>query len=532
MGMRFTRRSGILFHPTSLAGTPGIGTLGKGAYKFADWLHEAHQTLWQMLPLGPTGYGDSPYASFSTFAGNPLLVDLDMLAGKGWADKADIVPPDYITTAGKVDFGAVVWWKFPVLFRCAAYFLNHCSKDDRTAYEAFKNDNAAWLNGYADFTSIKQYYDEEARKAGISGVRGMWNTFWPQDLASCNPVAVSKWDSGHTLDIEKIKVLQFFFAEQWFSLKRYVNALGIDIIGDIPIFVAPDSADVWASQQFFQLDAHGVPENVAGVPPDYFSATGQLWGNPLYDWDAMKADNYSWWIARIGRILQLVDCVRIDHFRGFEAYWSIPYGEPTAVNGEWIKGPGIDLFNAIKKALGDIPIIAEDLGVITDEVRTLRDTCGFPGMKVLQFAFDPNEAGREGMKNSFLPHEYDTANCVVYTGTHDNDTMQGWLEKASDKTVQLVAEYVTGREMTEAEACSMAADRELCARMVQTAVASTAVYAVVPMQDILQLDNSARMNTPSTTGTNWSWRMEEDALTEKNAAHLAFLSALYGRNLK
>ena len=230
--------------------------------------------------------------------------------------------------------------------------------------------------------------------------------------------------------------------------------------------------------------------------------------------------------------LQLVDCVRIDHFRGFEAYWSIPYGEPTAVNGEWIKGPGIDLFNAIKKALGDIPIIAEDLGVITDEVRALRDTCSFPGMKVLQFAFDPNEAGREGMKNAFLPHEYDTANCVVYTGTHDNDTMQGWLEKASGETVQLVAEYVTGREMTEDEARLMAADGQLCSLMVQTAIASTAAYAVVPMQDVLHLDNSARMNVPSTTGTNWSWRMGKDVLTEKNAAHLAFLSALYGRNLK
>lgn len=530
--MNFSRRSGILFHPTSFAGTPGIGTLGTGAYRFADWLHEAHQTLWQILPLGPTGYGDSPYASFSTFAGNPLLIDFDMLVEKGWADKADTVPPEYISMSGKIDFGSVVWWKLPLLSKCAAYFLAHCSAQDRAAYEAFKNDNAAWLDRYADFTSIKQYYDAEAQRQGISGIKGMWNAFWPRELASCNRAAVSKWDSEHTQNIEEIKAVQFFFAEQWTSLKKYVNSLGIDVIGDIPIFVAPDSADVWANQQFFQLDEHGVPENVAGVPPDYFSATGQLWGNPLYDWDAMKADNYSWWIARIRRVLQLVDCVRIDHFRGFEAYWSIPYGEPTAVNGKWIKGPGIDLFDAIKKSLGDIPVIAEDLGVITDEVRALRDGCGFPGMKVLQFAFDPNEAGKEGMSNAFLPHEYNTSHCVVYTGTHDNDTMQGWLERASGSAVRVVAEYVNGKETSEAAALATVKSGGLCDSMVRSAIASTAAYAVIPMQDILRLDNGARMNVPSTTGMNWSWRMEEGALTKENASRLAFLSSLYGRNLK
>jgi 4-alpha-glucanotransferase len=530
--MTFTRRSGILFHPTSLAGTAGIGTLGKSAYQFADWLHEAHQTLWQMLPLGPTGYGDSPYASFSTFAGNPLLIDLDMLAEKGWADKAAVLPPDYIRMQGKIDFGSVVWWKLPVLFKCASYFLAHCSRNDRTAYEAFKNTNAVWLDRYADFTSIKQYYDEQARKEGISGVQGMWNAFWPRDLASCEPAAVSGWDSGHTQNIEDIKVIQFFFDDQWTSLKKYVNSLGIDIIGDIPIFVAPDSADVWANQKFFQLDGHGIPLHVAGVPPDYFSATGQLWGNPLYDWAAMKGDNYSWWIARIRRVMQLVDCVRIDHFRGFESYWSIPYGEPTAVNGEWIKGPGVDLFSAIKKVLGDIPIIAEDLGIITDEVRALRDNCGFPGMKVLQFAFDPEEAGRDGMTNAFLPHEYNTSRCIVYTGTHDNDTMQGWLKRASGKVVKIVAEYVTGKETAEDDAVRMVKNGALCDRMVQTAIASTADYAVIPMQDVLCLDNNARMNIPSTTGMNWSWRMDEGVLTKESAARLAFLSSLYGRNLK
>lgn len=528
--MKFTRSSGILLNPTSLPGTPGIGTLGHAAYDFIDWMQEAHQSLWQILPLGPTGYGDSPYASFSTFAGNPLIIDLDALAEKGWADKIDILPPDYIKKEGNVDYGSVVWWKLPVLFRAADYFLTHCSKADRAKYEAFKNDNAVWLDNYANFTSIKQYYDAEAQKKGISGVAQMWNAFWPKDLASCNPSAVSKWNSEHTENIEEIKVVQFFFAEQWFALKNYANKKGIKIIGDIPIFVAPDSADVWANQQFFQLDKNGIPLKVAGVPPDYFSATGQLWGNPLYDWAAMKKDNYSWWVARIQRMLKLVDTVRIDHFRGFEAYWSIPYGDKTAVNGKWIPGPNIDLFNAIKKALGDIPIIAEDLGVITDGVRKLRDDCAFPGMKVLQFAFDPNEAGKDGMINAFLPHMY-PQECVVYTGTHDNDTMQGWLNAAPDAAVKIVAEYVTAKPQTEKDARAMAAGGELCLCLVQTAIASSADMAVIPLQDIFAIGTEGRVNVPSTTGNNWSWRMSGGMLTKEKASWLAFTSDLYGRNI-
>ena len=519
-------------HPTSFAGTPGIGTLGKAAYEFVDWLESAHQSLWQILPIGPTGYGDSPYASFSTFAGNPLLIDLDTLVEKGWADKNDIVPADYIKNEGPVEYGSVVWWKMPVLFKCAEYFLKNADKNSRVAYEAFKNDNSAWLDNYANFTSIKAYYDKEAEKKGISGSAQMWNAFWPKDLASCDPTAVSKWNAEHTENIEQIKVIQFFFAEQWFAVKAYANKKGVSLIGDIPIFVAADSADVWANQKFFQLDQNGIPKKVAGVPPDYFSATGQLWGNPLYDWDAMKKDNYSWWVKRTERMTKLVDVVRIDHFRGFEAYWSIPYGDPTAVNGKWIPGPNIDLFNAIKKALGALPIIAEDLGVITDGVRKLRDDAGFPGMKVLQFAFDPNEAGKDGMVNAFLPHMYNT-NAVVYTGTHDNDTMQGWLDSASDEAVQLAAEYAFGRKVEKSEARKLSDSGEVCKALIKTAIASCADYAVIPMQDILCLGADARMNTPNTLGgTNWGWRIKPDGLTKENAEWLAFISDLYGRNLK
>lgn len=515
-------------HPTSFSGTPGIGTLGKRALYFADWLSRAQQTLWQILPLGPTGYGDSPYASFSTFAGNPLLVDLDLLAERGWADRADIVPPDYIKTTGKIDYGSVVWWKTPVLFKCAAYFLKHCSAKDRTAYEAFKNDNSVWLNGYADFTSIKAHYDAEAKKKGIEGAKSMWNAFWPKELAAHDETAVSKWDSEHTENVEEIKAIQYFFSVQWGEIKRHANALGIDIIGDIPIFVAADSADVWANQKMFQLK-DGIPSRVAGVPPDYFSKTGQLWGNPLYDWDAMKKDGYAWWIARIKRCLDLVDCVRIDHFRGFDAYWSVPYGDKTAEKGKWIKGPGMDLFNAIKAKLGDIPVIAEDLGVITESVRALREATGFPGMKVLQFAFDPDEAGKEGMTNAFLPHMFDTSNCVVYTGTHDNDTMQGWLNKADDDSVRLVAEYIRAEKVTKEDARKMADSGKLTRDMIKLSMASNANFAITPMQDILAMDNSARMNTPSTTGANWTWRMEESALTDERSQWLSFIARLYGR---
>ena len=518
------RNSGVLLHITSLPGTPGIGTMGTHAFKFVDWLHSAGQTLWQVLPLGPTGYGDSPYASFSTFAGNPLLIDLDDLVKRGWAVKEDVVPPDYIKCSGKVDFGSVVWWKMPLLYTCAAYFLKNCNQKDRTAYEAFKNDNSIWLNNYADYTSIKKFYDAKAQKEGISGTASMWNQFWPRDLASHDMSAVSKWDAEHTDDIEQIKVIQFFFFTQWKALKKHANSLGIKIIGDIPIFVAADSADVWANRKFFQFDENTLLQKTcAGVPPDYFSATGQLWGNPLYDWDAIKKDNYSWWINRIQQMLSLVDIIRIDHFRGFEAYWKIPYGSPNAIKGEWIKGPGKDLFDAIKAKLGVLPIIAENLGVITDEVEKIRTDCGFPGMKILQFAFNNDKWTVESSKNKDLPHNYVSPDNIVYTGTHDNDTTVGYFATCSEECRKSVRNYFGLSET--------ASVKELTSALIRAAFASTAQTCIIPLQDIYCIGNEGRMNMPSTTGSNWAWRMDVDLLDKKEADLLKQLSAMYGRNI-
>lgn len=526
--MKFERRSGILLHPTSLPGTPGIGTLGEYAYKFIDWLEQAGQTLWQILPLGPTGYGDSPYASFSTFAGNPLIIDLDLLVLRGWADKKDIVPPEYIKKSGNIEFGSVVWWKVPVLRKCAQYFLNNASSEDKVLYKSFCKNKSNWLNMFATFMSIKSVYDAKASEEKPAS--SMWNVYWPKELAKCEENAVKKWQKEHSEDVEIYKVIQFFFDIQWNDLKKYANDSGIKLIGDIPIFVAPDSADVWANQKYFQLDENGCPKCVAGVPPDYFCADGQLWGNPLYDWDEMKNSGYVWWIARIKRVFELTDVLRIDHFRGFEAYWSVPFTEKTAINGKWVKGPGLDLFKSIKRKLGDIPIIAEDLGVITDEVKDLRDKAGFPGMKVLQFAFSPDEAKEHGMVNYFLPHMFDTDECVIYTGTHDNDTLQGWLENCGDEQIQIVAQYIEGKPLSAEKARALVSNGSLRKDMIKTVMSSNAVYAVVPMQDILGTGNEGRMNMPATTGSNWTWRMDIKGFSDKSAEELYFLSVLYGRN--
>lgn len=517
------RSSGILLHPTSLPETPGIGTIGKQAYKFVDWLASANQTLWQILPIGPTGYGDSPYASFSTFAGNPLMIDLDMIKEKGWISQEQITPPDYIKNSGYVDFGSVVWWKIPVLKTAASQFLDSCTKEDRDLYEAFKNDNASWLDNYAIFMSIKEYYDAKAQEEDRFGA--MWSNYWPKELATHQPKAVSDWHASHVKETEVHKVIQFFFFSQWKKLKEYANSKGISIIGDIPIFVASDSADVWANQNLFQLDKDGKSTAVAGVPPDYFSATGQLWGNPLYNWDEMKKTGYKWWIDRIKAMTSVVDFVRIDHFRGFEAYWSVPAGEETAINGKWIPGPDHDLFNKIKEELGDIPIIAEDLGVITDGVAALRDDFELPGMKVLQFAFDVNEEKAGALTNAFLPHEYGS-NFVVYTGTHDNETMQGWLNSAKPEERDLIRKYLG--------ACTPGVtitDEQLCPALIRAAFASVAKYAVIPMQDIFAIGSEGRMNVPSTTGgINWQWRMTPEMFSAEKALWLKEMSVLYGRN--
>jgi len=525
--MKFTRKSGVLLHPTSLPGTYGIGTLGEYAFKFVDWLVDAGQTLWQILPLGPTGYGDSPYASFSTFAGNPLLIDLDKLVEKGWCTKADIKPAEYIKKEGNVDFGAVVWWKTPVLKKAAVYFLENASAEDKKLYADFCKNKKNWLDDFSLFMSIKSVYD--AKAAEEKPANSMWFAYWPKPLAAHEPAALADWKKEYKDDVEVYKVIQFFFDVQWNELKAYANENGISLIGDIPIFVAPDSADVWSNQKFFQLDESGKPNCVAGVPPDYFCADGQLWGNPLYDWDAMKASGYDWWVKRIKRIFELTDVLRIDHFRGFEAYWSVPYGAPNAIGGQWKKGPGIDLFKAIKRKVGDVPVIAEDLGVITDEVRALREETGFPGMKVLQFAFSPDEAKQNGMVNAFMPHMFDTDNCVVYTGTHDNDTLQGWLENCGDEQLLLVAEYMTGSKLKIDAAKKMVSSGALRKTMIKAVMSSSAVYAVIPMQDVIGCGNEARMNMPSTTGSNWTWRMSKGDMKKNAAEELSFLTALYGR---
>ena len=517
------RTSGVLLHITSLPGTPGIGTMGKSAYAFVDWLNKAHQSLWQVLPLGPTGYGDSPYASFSTFAGNPLLIDLDDLVERGWADEQSIVPPEYIHSSGPVDYGSVVWWKVPVLYTCAQYFLSHASKKDRAAFQAFKNAQSSWLDNFANFTSIKKFYDAEAAAKKVTGVDSMWNRFWPKALASHNEEAVSKWVEEHADDIEQIKVIQFFFDTQWQTLKKYANKKGIKIIGDIPIFVAGDSADVWASQHLFQIDKKTLLQKAqAGVPPDYFSATGQLWGNPLYDWKAMKKENYAWWVSRIQNMLRLVDIVRIDHFRGFEAYWSVPANEETAVGGKWVKGPGKDLFDTIKAQLGTLPIIAEDLGVITDEVAALRDGCDFPGMKILQFAFSGEPWNADAASNAYLPHSFDSPRCVVYTGTHDNDTTMGILQSGGEGLKKNICAYLNLDEH-----CDLVT---ICHALVRLAFASSAQMCVVPLQDVYNIGSEGRMNTPSTTGSNWAWRMSDTLLDERGATELAWYASVYGRN--
>ncbi|MBR6193368.1 MAG: 4-alpha-glucanotransferase [Treponema sp.] len=518
------RKSGVLLHITSLPGTPGIGTLGREAYRFVDWLKNAGQTLWQILPLGPTGYGDSPYASFSTFAGNPLLIDLDDLVQRGWANHSDIEPPDYIKYVGPVDFGSVVWWKTPVLYKCAAYFIENASQADRKLFEDFKREQAKWLDNFAAFTSIKKFYDAKAQAEKIEGAATMWNRWWPKDLASHDEAAVKSWCEKNASDIEEIKAIQFFFNMQWQSLRTYANNTGIQIVGDIPIFVAADSADIWSNQSLFQFNTKTLKQkSCAGVPPDYFSATGQLWGNPLYDWSAMKKDGYAWWIDRIENMLRLVDVVRIDHFRAFDEYWQVPYGAENAIGGKWCKGPGIALFKAIKDKLGNLPIIAEDLGVITPGVEKLRDSAGFPGMKILQFAFNGNPWTAESSQNEYLPHNIRNPNCVVYTGTHDNDTTLGLIEKGGDGLKKNLCNYYNLYEGIDNVTVAHA--------MIRSAFSSIADICIIPMQDIFTIGSEGRMNTPSTTGCNWTWRMDEGMLNPDGGTELLWYSKMYGRNL-
>ena len=491
------RASGVLLHPTSLPSRFGIGDFGPDAYRFVDALVEMGQKLWQVLPLGPTGYGDSPYQCFSAFAGNPLLISLERLVEENALSPDDLnAVPSF--PAHQVAYGDVIEFKQALLYRSYIYFLQYASAERHAAFEAFCADNADWLDDYALFMALKAAHKGEA-----------W-TAWQDDVARRTATALSRARSQLADAIQKQKYLQFQFFRQWHALKRYANEKGVKIIGDIPIFVAFDSADVWAHRELFHLDERGKPTVVAGVPPDYFSPTGQRWGNPLYRWDVMAKQSYQWWIARCRAAFAMFDYVRIDHFRGFEAYWEVPASEPTAVNGRWVKGPGKAMFQAVQNALGQLPIIAEDLGVITPEVKALRDALGFPGMRVLHFAFVADAS------SDFLPHNY-VRNTVAYAGTHDNDTTIGWFEKLDPVTRQQVLDY-TGSDGTQINWALI--------RLLLMSVADT---VILTLQDVMGLGSEARMNLPGRADGNWQWRFTWDQLTDDIQARLRKLTAIYGR---
>jgi 4-alpha-glucanotransferase len=494
--MLSARSAGILLHPTSLPSRGGTGDLGPEAYAFADFLHRSRLGWWQVLPLSPPGLGNSPYSAISAFAGNPLLVSLERLADRGWLGKDTLrkLPGP----SKRVNFEEVKALKMPLLQRAAQNFLER-SNGDRVRFETFKREHASWLEDFVLFDVMRQIH---------SGAT--WSS-WPRELARREPEALHKFGVEYQRELEVERAIQFAFWEQWRALRRYCAQRGIRIVGDVAIFVNYDSADVWRNPELFYLDEDLQPRVVAGVPPDAFSETGQRWGNPLYRWDALKASGYEWWVRRMGSALESCDIVRLDHFRGFESYWEIPAAEPTAVHGKWVKGPADDLFRVLRDRLGDLPFIAEDLGLITEEVHALRDRLGIPGMKVLQFGFgDPG--ARIYLPQNFAP------NCVVYTGTHDNDTTAGWWKNsASADERRNAADYLGEPE----DGMHWA--------FIRAAMASVARLAVVPLQDVLGLGSEARMNTPSRSDGNWGWRFSAGALTDELAQKLASLSELCDR---
>jgi 4-alpha-glucanotransferase len=506
------RASGVLLHPTSFPGPYGIGDLGGEAYRFVDFLEQTGQKRWQILPLAPTGHGASPYAAFSAFAGNPLLISPDLLLAEGLLGAEDLRDvPDFPTDM--VDYNAVIAWKMALLRRSYEHFKSgNASVSGELA--SFEAENAGWLEDYALFMAVKAAH-------GGTG----WND-WADGIALRRPRSLARWRTQAADDIRFQKYLQYLFFKQWLALKSYANAHGVRIVGDIPIFVAHDSADVWAHPDLFNLDAKGRQTVVAGVPPDYFSATGQYWGNPLYRWDVMARDGYAWWVERFRAAFRLYDMVRLDHFRGFAAYWEVPVNkEQTAANGRWVTGPGAPLFAAIRDALGDRPIIAEDLGLITPDVVALRDALGFPGMRVLQFAFgaEPNAT------DPYLPHNFER-NAVVYTGTHDNDTTLGWYRAASEPVRANVKRYLDIEESGGAEDVD-ATGRLVTRKLARAAFASVANMAIVPLQDLLELGTDARMNLPGRSDGNWQWRYRSDALTDDLGARLRDIAILFARHV-
>ena len=507
--MKFERASGVLLHPTSLPGPYGIGEIGPEADRFADFLHATGQKIWQILPLGPTSYGDSPYQSPSTFAGNALWISFDLLIKDKLLTKAQLKGfPSF--PADKVDFGPVIIARTKILEKVCARFVQKASAETMAAFEAFCAHNALWLEDYALFSALKDAHGEMP-----------W-TQWEPELASRDGAALEAARAKHGDEIRNVKIVQFLFEQQWKRLRAYCTERRIKFVGDIPIFVAHDSADVWANPGLFFLRPDGHPSVVAGVPPDYFSATGQLWGNPLYNWSAHKAQNYDWWMARLRRTFELVDIVRIDHFRGFEAYWEIPGGEATAMNGKWIKGPDRHIFDVLRSRMGELPIIAEDLGVITPPVEALRDHCGFPGMRILQFAFGNDDRAAEFRPESYPPH------CCVYTGTHDNDTTVGWFHS------QAGAGSTRTQEEIDAER-KMILDylrtdgREIHWDLINLGSRSNADTFVVPLQDLLGLGSEARMNTPGVAGGNWQWRFSWEQITDAIRDRFAYVTRATGR---
>ncbi len=493
------RLSGVLLHPTSLPSPYGIGDLGDEAYAFIDFLKRSGQHLWQTLPLTPTGFGDSPYQGFSAFAGQPLLISpahlvaLELLT---WEDLSDCPSGD----PSVVDYATVIPWKTNILKLASARFASKASDELLKEYHTFLQEQAFWLDDYALYMACKDLHEGREWLA------------WKEEYRTPTPQVKAAMRQLLEEDMKHYFFVQFIFHKEWMALKTYANENGIQIIGDIPLFVSLDSADAWANQTLFQLDSEGFPTVVAGVPPDYFSETGQLWGNPLYDWNAHKKDGFQWWISRIQHQLQLSDYLRIDHFRGLESYWAIPADEETAINGQWLPGPGADLFLAIEHALGtDLPIIAEDLGIITPEVEALRDRFHFPGMRVLQFAFDSEE------ESTFLPHQFTDRNCVCYTGTHDNNTTKGWYENASEYSRDKVRCYMN------TDGYNIHWD------FLRTCLGTIATFAIFPLQDVLGIGEEGRMNTPGVGTNNWAWRYQKHALSDGLADALAKITHIYGR---
>ena len=492
------RQSGVLMHISSLPGKYGIGSFGQSAYDFVDFLVRTKQRYWQILPLGTTSYGDSPYQSFSAFAGNTYFIDFDILIEEGLLNEADVKGADFGDDPRKVDYAKIFDARRPIMEKAVARFLK---ADDLSDYESFVEQNAAWLEVFAEYMAIKEHFDNLA-----------W-TEWPDEAIRRREAAsLASYREKLADKLTYHRVTQYLFFKQWLRLKAYANEHHIEIVGDMPIYVAADSADVWAQPHFFKTDAVGKPTCVAGCPPDEFSETGQLWGNPIYDWEAMDKDGYAWWIERLRESFKIYDIVRIDHFRGFESYWEVPADSDTSATGKWVKGPDYKLFAAVKEALGDLNIIAEDLGFMTDEVIELRERTGFPGMKILQFAFNPDDESIDS------PHLAPN-NSVMYTGTHDNNTVLGWYkDEIDDATRQYMAQYTNRKEYETVPHA-----------MLRTIFASVSFMAIATMQDLLELDGAARMNYPSTIGGNWTWRMTAEELNPIVEGELYSLTKTYRR---